>query len=64
MHEWSNSYVNFEMEAGVEVEIHISKLWGESIEKAVVHPAASAKGGMIFKQDSSPSLLLMFRRLR
>ena len=54
MHEWSNSYVNFEMEAGVEVEIHISKLWGESIEKAAVHPAAAAKGGMILSRTVPP----------
>ena len=64
MHEWSNSYVNFEMEAGVEVEVRITKLWGESIERAVVHPAAAAKGGKMFKQDSSSSVPLMFRRLR
>ena len=64
LHEWSNSYVNFEMEAGVEVEVRITKLWGESIERAVVHPAAAAKGGKMFKQDSSSSGPLMFRRLR
>ena len=44
LHEWSNSYVNFEMGAGVEVEILITKLWGDPIHKAVVHPAAAAKG--------------------
>ena len=64
VHEWSNSYVNFEMEAGAEVEVRITKLWGESIEKAVVHPAAAAQGGKIFKQDSSSSVPLMIRRLR
>ena len=52
------------MEAGVEVEVRITKLWGESIERAVVHPAAAAKGGKMFKQDSSSSGPLMFRRLR
>ena len=44
MHEWSNSYVNFEMGATVEVEILVTKLWGDPIHKAVVHPAAAAKG--------------------
>ena len=43
LHEWSNSYVNFEMGDTVEVEIHITKLWGDPIHKAVVHPAAAAK---------------------
>ena len=52
------------MEAGVEVEVRITKLWGESIERAVVHPAAAAKGGKMFKQNSSSSGPLMFRRLR
>ena len=39
---WSNSYVNFEMEDMTKVEIEITKLWGEPITSAVVHPAASA----------------------
>ena len=39
---WSNSYVNFEMENRAEVEIEITKLWGEPITSAAVHPAASA----------------------
>ena len=43
LHEWSNSYVNFEMGDGVEVEILVTKLWGDPIQKAVVHPAAAAK---------------------
>ena len=43
VHEWSNSYVNFEMGDTVEVEILITKLWGDPIHKAVVHPAAAAK---------------------
>ena len=41
--EWSNSYINFEMEAGAEVEVKITKLWGdEPITKAVVHPRQAA----------------------
>ena len=39
---WSNSYVNFEMEDRAEVQIEITKLWGEPITAAEVHPAASA----------------------
>ena len=40
---WSNSYINFEMEAGAEVEVKITKLWGdEPITKAVVHPRQAA----------------------
>ena len=41
--DWSNSYINFEMMDGVNIEIEISKLWGEDlIEKAVVHPKTAA----------------------
>ena len=39
---WSNTYVNFEMGDNAEVQIEITKLWGEPITKAVVHPATSA----------------------
>ena len=43
MADWSNSYINFEMEAGAEVEVRIKKLWGdEPITKAVVHPRQAA----------------------
>ena len=39
LRDWSNSYINFEMIDSVNIEIEISKLWGEDpIEKAVVHP--------------------------
>ena len=39
LRDWSNSYINFEMIDGVNIEIEITKLWGEDpIEKAVVHP--------------------------
>ena len=39
LRDWSNSYINFEMNDGVNIEIEVSKLWGEDpIEKAVVHP--------------------------
>ena len=41
--DWSNSYINFEMMDGVNIEIEISKLWGDdTIEKAVVHPKTAA----------------------
>ena len=39
---WTNSYINFEMEENTEVKIKITKLWGDPATKAVVHPAASA----------------------
>ena len=41
---WSNSYINFEMEESTSVQIKITKLWGDPITKAVVHPASSADG--------------------
>ena len=41
---WSNSYINFEMEESTSVQIKITKLWGDPITKAVVHPASSAEG--------------------
>ena len=41
--DWSNSYINFEMTEGVNIEIEISKLWGEDpIVKATVHPKTAA----------------------
>ena len=40
---WSNSYINFEMKDGVDIEIKISKLLGEPISKAVVHPYEASK---------------------
>ena len=45
---WSNSYINFEMEAGAEVEVKITKLFEDAltrryeITKAVVHPRQAA----------------------
>ena len=39
LQDWSNSYINFEMKDGVQVEIEVTKSWGEDdIHKAVVHP--------------------------
>ena len=35
---WSNTYINFEMQDGVNIEIEITKLFGEPLQKAVVHP--------------------------
>ena len=35
---WSNSYINFEMEQAVNVELKITKLFGDPTTKAVVHP--------------------------
>ena len=42
---WSNTYLNFEMKDGANVEIRITKLADgqvEDIEKAVVHPEKAA----------------------
>ena len=39
---WSNSYVNFEMDESAGVEVKITKLWGDAITKAVVHPINAA----------------------
>ena len=39
LHNWSNTYVNLELEAGTEVEIKIIKLFGDDpVTKAVVRP--------------------------
>jgi len=40
---WSNTYINFEMDQGENVEIEITKLWGDPIIKAVVHPSTAAE---------------------
>ena len=58
---WSNSYVNFEMEDRAEVQIEITKLWREPITAAAVHPAASAikcqvREGKAFVTINKPSL--------
>ena len=42
LHNWTNSYVNFEMLEGVRVEIKITKLAGDPLTKAVVHPRSAA----------------------
>ena len=47
LHDWSNSYVNFEMKDGVSVEIVINKLFGEPIHKAVVHPYAASENCVV-----------------
>ena len=46
MEGWSNTYINFEMKDGVEIEIRITKLSDghkDDIEKAVVHPEKAAE---------------------
>ena len=42
LNNWSNSYINFEMEEGTAVDVKITKLSGARITKAVVHPAQAA----------------------
>ena len=44
---WSNSYINFEMQDGVDVEIVITKLFGDPIKKAVVHPYTASKNCVV-----------------
>ena len=40
---WSNSYLNFEMEDGNNIELEITMLFGnETISKAVVHPYSAS----------------------
>ena len=41
---WSNTYINFEMKDGIEIDIKIYKLYEGDIEKAVVHPEKAAEG--------------------
>ena len=40
---WSNTYINFEMKDGTEIDIKIYKLFEGDIEKAVVHPVKAAE---------------------
>ena len=44
---WSNSYINSEMKDGVGVEIEITKLYGEPITKATVHPHSASKSCIV-----------------
>ena len=64
---WSNSYVNFEMEPGTEVEVKITKLWsgegimeGLEITKAVVRPesvaTATIVNGEVLVRINKPAL--------
>ena len=43
MKDWSNTWINFEMKDGVEIEIEITKLFDAEITKAVVHPVKAAE---------------------
>ena len=59
--DWSNSYINFQMKEGVEVEVKITKLYGEAVTKAVVHPREAARkvevrGGKIHLSLDRPAL--------
>ena len=45
--QWSNTYVNFEMEEGREVDVKITKLNSDPIIKAVVHPRKAAKSCIV-----------------
>ena len=58
---WSNSYVNFQMEQELRVEVKITKLYGEPVVKAVVRPEKAAvsceiregEAGLLDVEDSS-----------
>ena len=39
---WSNSYINFQMEEELSVEVKITKLYGDPVSKAVVRPVTAA----------------------
>ena len=58
--DWSNTYINFEMNSPVEVEI--SRVSGEAIKKAAVHPSRKAKacvirGGKAYVTIEKPCLV-------
>ena len=62
---WSNSYINFEMEEGMRVQVKITKMFGEDrhypITKAVVHPRNSGScritsGGEVVVTVTKPAL--------
>ena len=42
LRDWSNTYINFEMKSGAQIDIEITKLEG-AIAKAVVHPIKAAQ---------------------
>ena len=44
---WSNFYINFEMQEDMEIEIKITKLFNDPIKKAVVHPYSAAKSCVV-----------------
>jgi len=58
--DWSNSYVNFEIKDGEEVDIKIIKLFGDPITKAVVRPEAVGKAsiedGEVIVRINKPTL--------
>ena len=58
--DWSNSYVNFEIKDGAEVDIKIIKLFGDPITKAVVRPEAVGKAsiedGEVIVRINKPTL--------
>ena len=58
---WSNTYVNFELETGTDIEIKIIKLFGDDlVTKAVVRPEtvgeAMIKAGEVIVKISEPCL--------
>ena len=58
---WSNSYLNFEMKEGVEVEVKLTRLYGEPVTKAVVHPREAVRRcevreGEVFLSLDRPAL--------
>ena len=52
---WSNSYINFEMEDGNLIELEITMLFGnETISKAVVHPHSAAESCTVENGKARP----------
>ena len=58
---WTNSYVNFEMEEELSVEVKITKLYGDPVTKAVVRPETAGNSckivdGEVIVVISKPAL--------
>ena len=52
---WSNTYINFEMMEDNIIEIEITKLWGDPLVKAVVHPVTAALSSEVI--DNSKAIV-------
>ena len=50
--DWSNTYINFEMQENTEIEIEITKLFGDELKKAVVHPYKASESCVIQEEKA------------